>query len=125
MASRLEERKWLIGLAPAGICTPWITFRRFVSEEKGRPRTGEKLWTEANGGCKAVGHWCGIGNGKRVLAKIGTLAGDNEIQLESVATVSARARLDVAEHIVHGCEVCIFEVMGVTESRYKFSCSLL
>ena len=124
MASRLEERKRLTGLAPAGVFTLWITFRRFVVEEKSRPGTGEKLRTEANSGRKAVSDWSGIGNGKRVPAKIGILTGDNELQLESVATVFARARLDIAEHIGHGCEVCIFEVMGVTASDDKLSWTL-
>ena len=68
-----------------------ITFRRFVVEEKSRPGTDEKLRTEANSGCKAVSDWCDIGNGKRVLAKIGAFTGDNEIQLESVAAAFARA----------------------------------
>ena len=124
MASRLEERKRLTGLAPAGVFTLWITFRRFVVEEKSRPGTGEKLRTEANSGRKAVSEWFDIGNGKRVPAIIGTFTGDNEIQLESVATVFARARLDIAEHIGYGCEVWIFEVMVVTASNDKLSYSL-
>ena len=123
VASRLEERKWLTGLAPAGIFTLWITFYRFVVEEKSRPGTGEELRTEANSGCKAVGHWCDIGNGQRVLAKLGTFTGDNEIQLKSVATVFTRTGLDVAKHVGHGCEVGIVEIMVVTESN-KLSYSL-
>ena len=125
MPRRLEEGEWLTRLAPAGILTFWITFRRFVCEEIRRPRTSEKERTEANGGCKAISHWFDIGNGKRILAKIGTLTGDNEVQQGTATTVSARARLDVAEHIGHGYEVCVIEVMGVTGSNHKLSSSLL
>ena len=114
MPCRLEEGKWLVGLAPAVVSTARISFRGLGIEEIFCSVIREKKRTQAESGREAVSERCGIRHSECIFAGVGLFAGNDEFQLESVARVAARAGLNAAKHVFHLGGVLVLEIMFVS-----------
>ena len=107
----LEEAEGLTGLAPGVVAASRVALELFGSQGVFGPVVGEEFGAEADHGCEGVGAGLRVGERERVLAVVGFFAGDDELELEGVAAVTAGAGLNAAVHEAGRCFVVGFEVM--------------